>query len=107
MKTVVWIQTSFEGFHRWKDAPEKVAFLRNYHRHIFDVKLGIEAVHDDRAVEFFLLKGDVDEFINENYQGRYFEYSCEQIAKRLLTKFNADFVEVSEDGENGATVYAN
>jgi len=104
MKTVVWIQTSFEGFHCWKDAPREVMFLRSDHRHIFHVKLGVQVVHQDRDVEFFQLKKRVDDFIKEHYQGKWFRYSCEQIAGQLLTKFDADFVEVSEDGENGATV---
>jgi len=104
MKIIVWIQTSFEGFHRWKDSPEGVEFLRDYHRHIFRVKLGVEAKHDDRDIEFFQLKRDVERYIKEHYQGEYFGDSCEMIAMKLLARFNADFVEVSEDGENGATV---
>ena len=104
MKTVVWVSTLFEGFHRWKDAPNDVAFLRSFHRHVFDVKLGIEVGDDNREVEFFQLKKKVDEYINKTFEGQQFEFSCEQIAKLLLTRFSASFVEVSEDGENGATV---
>ncbi len=104
MKIVVWIQTLFEGFHRWKEAPEDIAFLRDYHRHIFDVKIGLEVSHNDRAVEFFQLKRQVDLYIKEHLEGKHFELSCEMIATLLLKQFGASFVEVSEDGENGATV---
>ncbi len=104
MKTIVWVGTMFEGFHRWVDAPDDVAFLRDYHRHIFEVRLGIAVTDTNREVEFFQLKRKVDGFILDNYEGRYFEFSCEQIAEVLLNEFKADFVEVSEDGENGAII---
>ncbi len=104
MKTIVWVSTIFEGFHRWLDAPEDVKFLRDYHRHIFEVRLGAEVIDANREVEFFQLKRKVDKFILDNYEGNRFEFSCEQIAEALLKEFEADFVEVSEDGENGAIV---
>lgn len=108
MKTkFVWIQTTFEGFHRWIGAPAAVAFLRGFHRHIFKVKLGMEVTHDNREIEFFQLKGEVDKFINKFYQGKRFESSCEEIAGHFLNQFDASFVEVSEDGENGATIVEN
>jgi len=103
-KTIVWVSTLFEGCHRWLSAPNDVSFLRNYHRHIFDVKLGVEVTGDDREIEFFQLKRKVDKYINKQYEGKSFDFSCEMIAKQLLIIFNACFVEVSEDGENGATV---
>ena len=104
MKTIVWVSTIFEGFHRWVNAPDDVSFLRDYHRHVFEVKLGIEVSNTDREIEFFQLKRKVDGFILDNYEGHQFEFSCEQIAEVLLKEFKANFVEVSEDGENGAIV---
>lgn len=104
MKTFVWIKTSFEGFHRWKDAPEEVAFLQQWHRHRFHVKLSVSVNHDNRDVEFILLQRRVRKYIDEFYELQYFESSCEMIAKDLLYQFNASSVEVSEDGENGALV---
>ena len=104
MKTTVWVTTLFEGFHRWIDAPTDVAFLREYHRHIFEVKLGVEVLHNDRETEFFQLKRKVDEYLNHHFEGQYFDHSCETIAVELFHEFAAYFVEVSEDGENGATV---
>ena len=84
IKIVVWVQTLFEGFHRWLYTPNNVKFLREYHRHIFKIKLGVEVTGDDREVEFFQLKRKVDEYINKNYQGKYFEFSCEMIAAELF-----------------------
>jgi len=103
MKTIVWVSTSFEGFHRWKDAPDDMAFLRNFHRHIFEVELGVEVDDDNREVEFFELQEKIDKYIKKTFS-EHFEFSCEQIAKLLLIKFNASYVKVSEDGENGATI---
>lgn len=104
MKTIVWITTQFTGFHSWDRAPDSVAFLRHKHRHLFHVKIGVEVKHSDRDVEFFLFKKEVDSFLKKEYEGKYFDCSCEHIASILLNKFEAYFVEVSEDGENGAIV---
>jgi hypothetical protein len=104
MKTYVWIKTSFEGFHQWTNAPDCVAFLRDFHRHIFNVKLGKQVTHENREIEFFQLKATVDRHLDDFYAGQYFVYSCENIAAELLKRFDADFVEVDEDGENGARV---
>jgi hypothetical protein len=104
MKTCVWITTTFEGFHQWPNAPDCVAFLRDVHRHIFHVKLGKEVVGDDREIEFIQLKWDVDKYLEKHYSGQEFSDSCEQIASELLIEFDASFVEVDEDGENGVRV---
>lgn len=101
---IVWIRSSFVGFHRWRDAPADVAFLRNYHRHVFYAKVGVKVGHMNRDVEFFQLKRRVDSYLAEHFQMQYFEASCEMIAADLLKQFDAVAVEVSEDNENGATV---
>jgi hypothetical protein len=101
--TFVWITTQFVGYHRWKDAPEEVDFLRNWHRHIFHVRVGVEVSALNREVEFFILKKKVDEFLKGAYEGKTFEASCEMIANVILNQFKASVVTVSEDNENGAT----
>lgn len=106
MKTIVWVTEQFVGFHRWKDAPDEVAFLREWHRHIFHVRLAVEVGHNNREVEFFLLKRQLGKFLQGSFNNKQFEYSCEQIAEMICDSFNAYSVEVSEDGENGATVFA-
>jgi hypothetical protein len=107
IRTKVWITTSFEAFHFWPECPhEEVAFLRNLHRHIFHVKLTKEVTHDDRDIEFIMLKRRVDEYLKgklreDKYLGRM---SCEELAEKLALAFDACEVTVSEDNENGATV---
>lgn len=102
VKTIVWITTSFEHFHSWPDAPDDVAFLRATHRHIFHVKLGVAVSHANRHVEFIALKKAVD--LHISLWDEVSDRSCEMMATELLERFGAEFVEVSEDGENGARV---
>jgi len=110
-KTTVWITTSFIGFHRWKDAPSSVGYLRDFHRHIFHVKIAVLVQTENREVEFHTLKSLVNSYIHDTFQNQYMEYSCETIAKMIFKYVfhvirlpYCEFVEVSEDGENGATV---
>lgn len=103
---VVWITDRFEAWHRWLNAPDQVGFLRDWHRHMFHVKVGVPVVGLDREVEFFILKGKLAAVLDDCYRGEWFEKSCEMIATELLDAMRASFVEVSEDGENGAMVTA-
>lgn len=105
----IYISTSFEGIHQWKDAPDEVGFLRNPHRHIFNVKVWFEVNHNDRDLEFFIMKWKVDEFIQTLSQNEYWLYqvwSCEMIADQIHDWFQFDNekitkIEVNEDWENG------
>jgi hypothetical protein len=114
------VRTQFEGVHCYPEAPEGVEFLRVPHRHIFHVEAEIETFHDDRELEFILVKREIDKFlaISDNI-GRT---SCEQIAKRVSAFIKASYplpgktqededgctrkvnVKVFEDNENGAFV---
>lgn len=102
---LVWARTRFVGFHRWKNAPESVSFLRMYHRHEFHVEVGKTVLLLDREIEFTELKRKVDDLLTtySGYDNR-FDHSCEQLAEIILVKMDMDYVTVSEDGENGATV---
>ncbi len=95
------IQTSFPGFHFWKNAPDFCAYLRNVHRHVFHVRAEMEVTHDNRHIEFIDLKEKVEDYIGVTYRNKEFPYSCEQIAYNLADNFNFDRVEVLEDNENG------
>jgi len=100
----IWITTQFEGFHKYPDAPEEVAFLRNRHRHIFHVKVWIEIFHNERDIEFILFKQKIDTLIKNKDLN---DYSCETIADYIHSKLSVIYrnrkikIEVNEDNENG------
>lgn len=108
--TEVFVTTTFVGFHRWRAAPDKVKFLREWHRHVFQVTVWVYVTHGDREVEFFILKEAVENLTLPRFHEKYFELSCEQIAAELLALLSHEYkvscVEVNEDGENGALVHA-
>lgn len=111
------VRTQFEGLHCWLNAPEKVAFLRNLHRHIFKVEITVDVKHDDRDIEFFILKNDVDKFLKEigyiyhpdmcnlrNLGSMSCEMMAKDISKHIVSKYKNSIttivVKVQEDDEN-------
>ena len=121
--TEVYCTLQVEGTHSWPDCPfEEVNYLRVTHRHVFHIKAYKRVYHDDRDVEFIMLKHDISNYIINKYgnvkedrttgthTSTYRRYtlcefgamSCEMIAKELCDEFRLSRCEVSEDGENGA-----
>lgn len=118
------------GFHRWGNAPKRLAYLASNHRHEFHFKVEIEVGHNDREVEFITLKETCLNIINDQYikdvSGNlvFDQMSCEMIAERLMqallineayaSKISTEenpsgearqiIIKVSEDGENGGCV---
>lgn len=113
ISTNIVVKTQFESLHQWPKAPNEVEFLRHPHRHIFHVKVTLPVNHDDRELEFFMVKKKVDEYIvgEINQRGFLGTMSCEQIALQILKYLTVIYtipyatVEVFEDDENGAIVY--
>jgi len=123
-KRKIWVTFQKEGIHCYPDAAVNpllktgdeydVSFLANPHRHIFHFRVSIDVWHNDRDIEFiqfkrwleslYVGKGSVLEL---NYR------SCEMIADDLYVQIaqkypNRDVhIEVSEDGENGCTIFYN
>lgn len=107
----IWVTHRFPAYHRWKEAPDEVAFLRASHRHMFHVKLTMSVTHNDRDVEFFMLQKDLELFCTVYFKHKSDIGSCEMIAQKIQAwaieqypKRMSYNVEVSEDGENGAIV---
>lgn len=101
----IWIRFTFEGFHRWRNAPDEVAFLRDRHRHLFHVRVEWLVQHADRDREFFIEQRKAQQAVNRLQQeADCEEWSCEQWAFRIMEETDAWSVEVSEDGENGSLV---
>lgn len=108
VKRFITVITQFEGFHAWPQAPDEVEFLRYKHRHLFGVSVTLEVMHNDRELEFFLVKKKVDELI-DLLVDKEDVGSCEMCASQLATALHQVYdrfvsVTVSEDKENSATV---
>ena len=118
-KKVIWVTFDKVGFHKYPDAPDEVAYLRDRHRHVFKFRVTLEVEHDNRAIEFHMLKN----WLVSLYDTGALEVdykSCEMLAEDLLSKISGKYgtieigpghqiqrrlsVEVSEDGECGAIV---
>lgn len=116
---MIWVKFSQEGIHRYPAAltdPKlatgdeyDVSFLGHPHRHIFHFQVWIGVTHDDRDIEFIQFKRWL-----QNLYGNgiiHLDYkSCEMIANELHEQISNRYpgrevwIEVSEDGENGALV---
>ncbi|MEM4258047.1 MAG: hypothetical protein QXL17_02705 [Candidatus Thermoplasmatota archaeon] len=110
-RTRVIIRLSVEGIHRWAECPiEEVSYLRQYHRHIFNVIGKAYVTHSDRDIEFIQAAHDIrqylyDNYYNEQYKCLFFnDKSCEMLADEIVTRFKLYECEVNEDGEGGAIV---
>lgn len=120
-KRMIWVTFQKEGVHKYPAAnydPKlvtgdeyDVSFLGYPHRHIFHFKIAIQVTHNDRDIEFIQVK----RWLENLYQGVLeLNYkSCEMIADDLYNQIANRYpdrdieITVSEDGENGATIYYN
>lgn len=90
MKRFIIVRDNTDGTHRWKNAPKNVGYLAQSHRHKFFYEVKVEVNHSDRDVEFFTLKNEINEFINEKFPideitkiHNFGERSCEMISEEL------------------------
>ena len=111
--TTVMVKLAVDGCHNFPKAAElfpEVAFLADRHRHMFHFTVACKVHHDDRDKEFIMLKRDVLAYLQDNYYAestRTCEFgprSCEMLGREILERFDAEWVEVWEDMENGARV---
>lgn len=107
----IFVTFQFPGEHCWPGAPAEVAFLRTPHRHMFHAKASVPVGHNDRELEFILLKEALLKQVKALWPDRKFgTLSCESIAevlgRWLVVTYELPWarVEVNEDGENGAVV---
>ena len=104
MMAIIRVRFTSPGMHCWPGAPERRAYLRNVHRHLFVVTVETLVEHDEREIEFHdLLDAARIGFVIGD------EWSCETMARDLANKLCKDFkrpmtVIVSEDGECEAEV---
>jgi len=110
----IWVTFQKEGFHRYPEAATRVdlcdvAFLANMHRHMFHFRVEISVEHDNRDIEFIQFKRMLEGWYDSNKLD-IDNRSCEALAGDLCRAILVTYpgrsvtVEVSEDGENGASV---
>ena len=121
-KRMIFVTFQKEGIHKYPAAATDpllatgdeydVSFLGTPHRHIFHFEVTIEVFHNDRDIEFIQFK----RWLENLYKGGTLELnykSCEMISddlyEQIATRYPDRDIEitVSEDGENGATIYYN
>ena len=120
----IWITFQKEGIHKYPAAltdpalatgdPYDVSFLGYPHRHIFHFRVWIDVFHNDRDVEFIQFKRWLENLYSSNQGVLSLDYkSCEMIADDLYVQIadrypeRSVWIEVSEDGENGALIKYN
>ena len=121
-KRMIFVRFQREGIHKYPGADTDpalatgdeydVSFLGFPHRHIFHFKVGIQVFHNDRDIEFiqfkrWLVKSFSDGTLQLDHK------SCEMVSddlyEMIATRYYDRNIEitVSEDGENGATIFYN
>lgn len=111
LNQTIIIQTELDALHKYVNAPKEVEYLKNIHRHLFKICVEMEVFHDDRELEFIIVKHDLNEWLNNKYQMKEVA-SCEQIANDICDYLTQSYgatrrviCTVLEDGENGGKVY--
>jgi hypothetical protein len=115
----IWVTFQKEGIHCYPAAATDpalatgdeydVSFLGTPHRHIFHFRVWIDVVHNDRDIEFIQFKRWLENLYKEGTL-RLDYRSCEMMADDLYQQIAARYpdravwIEVSEDGENGALI---
>lgn len=114
MKRYIVVRNEVEFVHRYLEAPSTVIHLRNYHRHIAHIETEIEVYHDDRELEFIIVKNSINSAFNRNkIEMLYVDKSCEMVAQEVIEHVVREFgnraitCKVFEDGENGAKIVHN
>jgi len=110
--TEVYCSLQVEATHCWPSCPyDEVAYLRDPHRHVFFIKAYKVVNHDDRDVEFIMLKHQLIKYLEAIYYDSrqqlhiFGAKSCEMLGRELIERFDLTACDVSEDNENGANLY--
>jgi hypothetical protein len=119
---MIWVSFQKEGIHKYPAAltdpslatgdEYDVSFLGYPHRHIFHFKVSITVTHNDRDIEFIQFKRWLENLYKEGTLQLDYK-SCEMMADDLYLQIASKYpdrnvwIEVSEDNENGATIFYN
>ena len=120
-KRMIFVTFQREGIHSYPAAGTDpalktndqydVSFLASPHRHMFHFNVAIQVFHNDRDIEFIQFKRWLDNLYTGVLELNF--KSCEMISDDLYQQIANRYpdrdihITVSEDGENGATIYYN
>lgn len=99
-----------EGFHCWENAPAWCDYLRNTHRHMFNIEMHVPVTEANREIEFIdyqrqIKNTIIEEFGDDRGYAQFGGLSCEHIAQWLLEKYpNATYCMVIEDDNGGSLI---
>jgi hypothetical protein len=115
----IWVTFRKEGIHCYPAAATDpalatgdeydVSFLGTPHRHIFHFRVWIDVLHNDRDIEFIQFKRWLENLYKDGILQLDYK-SCEMMADDLYIQIagrypdRAVWIEVAEDGENGALI---
>lgn len=115
----IWVTFRKEGIHKYPAAATDpalatgdeydVSFLGVPHRHIFHFRVWIDVLHNDRDIEFIQFKRWLENLYKDATLTLDYK-SCEMMADDLYIQIasrypdRAVWIEVAEDGENGALI---
>jgi len=116
-KRMIFVTFQKEGIHCYPAAATSqeladVSFLGSPHRHIFHFRVDIEVFTNDRDIEFIQFKRWCESLYSDNTLELDYK-SCEMISDDLYKQIAIRYpdrdihIEVSEDGENGCTIFYN
>ena len=127
-KRMIWVTFQKEGIHKYPGADTDpklatgdeydVSFLGYPHRHIFHFRVAIQVFHNEYKVlaYYFYQLIQFKRWLENSFRDGVMKLdhkSCEMISDELYMYIanrypNRDIeITVSEDGENGATIYYN
>lgn len=106
MRRLVETYNTLVGFHYYPNVPKFCSYLSERHRHQFTIKCQFEVFHNEREIEINEQQNKLYEFLANSFGNpcEFGDMSCESIAERIMTEFNAYSVTVLEDNYGGATL---
>lgn len=114
-KSRINVKVDVLGTHNWPDAFNVVEFLKHEHHHQFNITVECDVEHNNREIEFILLRMDILDFVYYNYKTdrwivKFGSMSCEMIAndikEHMEFKYKRKFkVSVYEDNVQGGVIY--
>ena len=115
MSANIFVKEKITAMHKWKDPDSRVDFLGNDHVHDFIYTVSCSVEHDDREIEFYLLRNDVKKILLKyskvNGIAQFGGRSCEMLAREMLGwlidkyGFKNWCVTVAENPQQGASVH--